>query len=102
MMSESEVVWLRVKNQVGQHIVASDWHAVVPGIGADFAPPGVACGTELTGSRQSISNTGIKAIDGRKHGACVDAVREYVLTVTTTPGPFVAEEEPPTLVAPGS
>lgn len=101
MKSESEITWIRVKNNVGQATRVSDWHALIPGQGSLDVPPGCACGMALSGSRQMIAHSGIRTIDGVKHAECIELVRQYLYTIDPTPGPLREEEPDIELAAPG-
>jgi len=103
--SESEIQWVRVKNNVGQATRASDWHAIIPGEGSMVDPPGTVCGTALSGSRQMITHEGIKTIDGVKHDVCAILVEHWLAEVVDPSqgtAPFIPEPEPPTYAPPGS
>ena len=102
MRSESEVSWVRVKNNVGQATRVSDWHALIPGLGSMTVPPGTACGVGLTGSRQTISHSGLRNIDGKKHEACILMARDWLKGIDPTPGPLREPDPEPELAPPGS
>lgn len=105
MRSESEIQWVRVKNNVGQATRASDWHAIIPGEGDMVDPPGTVCGTALSGQRQMITHEGSKTIDGLKHAECMGLVEEWLAEVVNPSkgtAPFIVEPEPPTYAPPGS
>lgn len=102
MRSESEITWIRVKNNVGQATRVSDWHAIVPGLGSDAPPPGVACGTALSGSRQTISHTGLRTIDGAKHAKCLKLAADYVKDIDPSPGPREPDEPDKVFAPPGT
>lgn len=102
MRSESEVQWVRVKNNVGQATRASDWHAIIPGHGSLDVPPGTACGVGLSGSRQMVPNSGIGQIDGRKHDECRELVAAFLATIDPSPGPRTPDDPDKEFAAPGS
>lgn len=102
MRSESEIRWVRVKNNVGQRTAVSDWHAIVPGRGVNGPPPGVACGMALTGSRQFEPHSGIFHQAGRKCADCMHAAREYIDRIDRSPGPRPPEKPIVKYAAPGS
>lgn len=102
MRSESEVSWIRVKNNIGQATRVSDWHAIVPGYGSLDVPPGTACGTALSGSRQSIPHSGLRHIDGPKHEECLAIVDVFLSTIDPSPGPLTPDEPDQEFAPPGS
>lgn len=102
MRSESEIRWVRVKNNVGQMTKVSKWHAIIPGLGADGTPPGTACGTRLMGSFAFEQHSAIKSRDGQRHADCERMADEYVAGIDPSPGPREPDEEWITFKAPGS
>jgi hypothetical protein len=101
MRSSSEVRWIRVRNTVGQRTKLSDWHAIVPGIGKDAPPPGVACSTALSGSYQFESDEGVKSKDGKRHVTCIAIAEAWISDLAKGPGPMNPEPEVERLAAPG-
>lgn len=89
MRSSSEIRWVRVKNTVNQSTRVSDWHAVIPGKGVGAPPPGVACGTALTGSQSWASHEGVKTLDGKRHDNCMALAEGWIAGLDTTPGALV-------------
>lgn len=102
MRSESEVQFIRVKNNVAQRTVVSDWHAIVPGLGSLTVPPGTACGVGLSGSRQWMSWTGLRSIDGPKCPECLGIATAWVDEIDPSPGPRTPDEPDIELAPPGS
>lgn len=101
MRSESEVRWVRVRNNVGQRTKVSDWHAIIPGHGKQAPPPGVACGTGLAGSIQFETNQGVKTKDGTRHAQCVVLAENWIAGLDSGPGPMNPEPPNEPLAAPG-
>ena len=100
MRSGSEIRWVRVRNNVGQATKVSDWHAIIPGHGADAPPPGVACETALTGSMQFETHTGVQTKDGKIHGACRTAADRWIRGLPKNPGPVNPEPDHEPLARP--
>jgi len=85
--SESEVRLVRSKNIVGQILKASNWHAIIPGVGDLNLPPGTACSTGLVGTLQFAAWSGWKNLDGRIHPECRALVEAWLETIDPSPGP---------------
>lgn len=102
MRSESEIKWIRAKNNVGQRMVVTDWHAIIPGYGSRITPPGTACNTGLAGSLQSVDHSAIKSLDGRQHDECVGLVNAWLESIDPSPGPIRNADPEVKLAPPGS
>jgi len=101
--SESEVRWIRSKNNVGQRVVTSQWHAIVPGWGSLDVPPGTACGIGLTGSLTTVAHSAIRSLDGRQHDECVEIAEGFLADVAgASPGPLRAADPPQKLAPPAN
>lgn len=100
MRSQSEIRWVRAKNNVGQATKVSQWHAIVPGIGSRFLPPGTACGVGLTGSLQFESDQGVRSLDGQLHQECIAIAGAYLESIDPSPGPREPDPEPKPLAPP--
>lgn len=92
MRSESEVKWVRARNNVAQRTVITDWHAIIPGLGSKISPPGTICNTGLTGSLQMVDNSAIRSLDGRQHEECVGYVNDWIAGLDPSPGPLTAAD----------
>ncbi|HEX5016485.1 MAG TPA: hypothetical protein VFX15_02735 [Actinomycetes bacterium] len=101
MRSESEIRWVRVRNNVAQAVKYSDWHAIIPGYGSLDIPPGTACGVSLTGSTQFEPHSGIRHKDGKIHDRCMALAEAWVAGIDPEPGPWTPDPEPPELAPPG-
>jgi hypothetical protein len=101
MRSESEIQWVRVKNNVGQLTKSSAWHVIIPGYGSLDVPPGTYCGVALVGSRTFAPHSGLRELDGQKHDVCLAAANEWIAGIDPEPGPYHAEEPAQELAPPG-
>lgn len=86
MRSESEVRWVRARNNVGQMTKLSDWHSLVPGMGDLNLPPGTSCSTGLSGSLQFAQHSGMRNMDGRIHEECMKNALDYISAIDPSPG----------------
>lgn len=102
MRSESEIQWIRVKNNISQTTKVSDWHAIIPGYGSMSVPPGTACGVGLSGSRQMAQNSAIRTMDGTKHDECMRMASDFVAGIDPSPGPRVPDAPNIKLAPPGT
>jgi hypothetical protein len=100
MRSSSEVKAVRVRNALGQQTIVSQWHAIVPGFGLEV-PPGVACGTALSGSLQFETWEGVRAREGGKHKECFELARNWIDGLSSSPGPVPDQVDREPLAAPG-
>lgn len=102
MRSESEVRWVRAKNNVAQRTVTTDWHAIIPGFGSKITPPGTVCNTGLSGSLQQVDHSAITTLDGKRHDECVGIVNAWLEGLDPSPGKLRAADPEVKLAAPGS
>jgi hypothetical protein len=100
--SESEVRWIRAKNNVQQRTVVTDWHAIIPGYGSLTIPPGTACDTGLSGSLQTVDHSAIKSLDGHIHQECWDLARTWIETIDPSPGPMRGADPEVIFAPPGT
>lgn len=102
MRSESEIRWVRAKNNVNQVTKASDWHVIIPGMGSLNLPPGTACSTGLVGSLQFAQHSALKSLDGRVHEECRAIAEAWIESLDPTPGPLAQPDDGPALAGPNN
>ena len=100
MRSESEIRWVRAKNNVGQRVKVTDWHAIIPGHGSRITPPGTACNVGLTGSLQFVEHSAIRTLDGQQHDECVGIVNAWLESIDPSPGALRPPDPEVKLAAP--
>lgn len=102
MRSESEIIWVRARNNVGQRTMVTDWHAIIAGYGSQRTPPGTVCNTGLAGSLQQVQHSAIKSLDGKQHDECVGIVNAWLEELNPSPGPLRVADKEVKLAKPGS